>query len=256
METGNGTAGYGGEEDGEEVLGTVSIVHSKAGVGREKIGVNIRMGSYDAYYRHDEHGVEQEGGEVVPGLQENPHGSDGGDGNVKADEPHPGVGGEIEGVEIHADGHAEHNGCYAKDGGSHHAGVAAVYRKAEYNGHGNEEEGHHGHGSLGGALRFIQHAIFIDRTEGGSHDGRKGRHHQDECEVGENNKELLRPFGHIGGNDFADGLAIVAHRREKGAEVMDAAEEDAAHQHPQGHRKPAEHGGANGARNGACAGDG
>ena len=192
METGNSAAGYGGEKDGEQVLGTVSIIHRKSGISREKVRVNIRMGSYNPYDGHDEHGVEQEGGEVVPGLQENPYGSDGSDGNIKADEPHPGMGGKIEGMEIHADGHAEDNGTYAKDGGSHHAGVAAVYRKAKYNGYGNKEQGYHGHGRLGGTLCFIHHAVFIDSAEGGSHDGCKGRHHQNQSQIRENNEKMAK----------------------------------------------------------------
>lgn len=159
-------------------------------------------------------------------------------------------------MEIHADCHAEHDGTYAKDGGSHHAGVAAIYRKAEDDGYGDKEQGYHGYGRLGGTLRFVQHAVFIDGTEGGSHDGRKGRHHQDQSQIGENNEKLLCPFGHIGGNDFADGLAIVADRGKEGAEVMDAAEEDTAHQHPQGYRQPAEHGSADRACNRAGAGNG
>lgn len=159
-------------------------------------------------------------------------------------------------MEIHADGHAEDNGNYAKDGGSHHASVAAVYRKAEDNGYGNKEQGYHGHGRLGGTLCFIHHAVFIDSAEGGSHDGCKGRHHQDQSQIRENNEKLLGPFGHIGGNDFANGLPVVPDRGKEGAEVMDAAEENAAHQHPQGHRQPAEHGCPNGTCNRTCAGNG
>lgn len=124
-------------------------------------------------------------------------------------------------MEIHADGHAEDNGTYAKDGGSHHAGVAAVHGKAEDNGYGNKEQGYHGHGRLGGTLCFIHHAVFIDSAEGGSHDGCKGRHHQDQSQIGENNEKLLGPFGHIGGNDFANGLPVVPDRGKEGAEVME-----------------------------------
>ena len=48
----------------------------------------------------------------------------------------------------------------------------------------------------------------------------------------------------------------MAQRCEQGAEVMHGAEEDAANEHPQKHRNPAEHGCLNGAVNGARARDG
>ena len=93
-------------------------------------------------------------------------------------------------------------------------------------------------------------------AKGGSHDGRKGRYNQDQCQVRENNEKTFCPTGHIGGNNFADGLAFMPYGREQGAEVMDAAEEDTADQNPQGHGQPAEHSRADRACNRTCAGNG
>ena len=52
-----------------------------------------------------------------------------------------------------------------------------------------------------------------------------------------------------------DGLALMANGGEQGAEIVDAAEEDAADQDPQHNGDPAEHSGLDGAVDGACAGD-
>ncbi len=255
MESGNRAAGNGGEKDGEEVLGTICIMDYKSGVRREKIGVDIRMSTDDADDSHDEHRIEQERGQIVSWLQKDPYRCDGSDGDVKADEPHPGGGGEIERMEIHADVHTESDGSDPHDGGNGHAHVTAVYSKSKDNSYQDEEDGNHGYRSRSGTLRFIQYTIIIDRTKGIGYDGCKGSNDENQGEIGENDKELLGSLTHIGGNDFPDGLAVMTDRGKEGAEVMNAAEENAAYQYPESYREPAEHGSTDRSRNRACAGN-
>lgn len=60
-----------------------------------------------------QHGVQQEGTEVVTGLEQDPHGGDGSHQNVQPYDPHPRIGGEVKGMEIQADEDDDHDGNHA-----------------------------------------------------------------------------------------------------------------------------------------------
>ena len=239
-------------------------VEARAGVGiGDHEGVDgghaahVGAGQNHAHHGQSQHGVQQEGAQVVTGLQQNPHRGDGGNGDVHAADPHPGVLAQIDGVEVHADGDDGHNGDDAHNAGNAHGGVPAVHQEAEDNGDGDEQQRHHGHpgvGLRGGKIHRT--ALLKGGAEGAGHDGGEGRHHQDQRQVGEDQKQHLGPLAHVGGDDLADGLAVVADGGKQGAEVMDAAEEDAADENPQRAGQPAEPGGADGAGDGAGARDG
>ena len=148
-------AGYGREKDREHVLYAIAIVYRKAGVSREKVRLDIRMGAYDAYDSDSQHRIEQEGRQVVTRLEQDPDRSDGGDGDVETDEPHPCGGGEIQRMPVHADRHAGYDRSDAQDGGGHHGGVTAIYSKSEYDSNKDEEERYHSDRSLCRTLGFI-----------------------------------------------------------------------------------------------------
>lgn len=89
--------------------------------------------------------------------------------------------------------------------------------------------------------------------EGVGNDGRERGNNQDQGQVSKDAEQLLRSIVDVFGDNRCDGLALVAQRREQGAEVMHSAEEDAANQYPQQNGNPAKYGSLNGAVDGACA---
>ena len=188
MEPGNGAAGHGREQDREQEQDTVLRGYGEAREGREQFRVDIRMGAEDADDGDNQHGVQQEGAQVVTGLEQNPDGRDGGDGDVEADNPHPGLRGEVERVEVHADGHDEDDGDDAEDGRGRNGLMAAVYADAEDDGYGDEEQGDHGDGSIRRTGRRVEHTVLEGGTEGGGHDGREGCHDEDQCQIGEDDE--------------------------------------------------------------------
>ena len=56
---------------------------------------------------------------------------------------------------VHADRHAGYDRSDTQDGGGHHGGVTAIYRKSEYDSNKDEEERYHGDRSLCRTLGFI-----------------------------------------------------------------------------------------------------
>ena len=258
MEAGNGTAGNGGEQHREDGLLDTGGVHAVADGDQARTGGIHHVGvrDHNADGGNGQHGVQQEGGQVVTGLEQNPDGGDGSNGDVQANNPHPGGVGQVDGMPVHADGHAQADGDDTGDGGNAHGGIPAVNHEAEGNGDDDEKQGNHGHRSGGSGGGQIHLTVHILGGEGAGHDGSEGSYHQNQGQVGEDDEQTLCPQAHVGGDDLADGLALMADGGEQGAEVMDAAEEDAAHQNPQHTGQPAEHGGGDGAGNGAGTGDG
>ena len=156
---------------------------------------------------------------------------------------------------VQADEQADHDAHAAGNGGHCQGGPAAVDKEAEQDGHDNEQQGDHGHGRVGGRGGGVQHAVHIGGLEGAGHDGGESGHHQHQGQVGKDQEQLLGTVADVQGDHLADGLALVADGSEQGTVVMDGAEKDAADQHPQHHRHPAEYGGLDGAVDGAGAGD-
>ena len=251
MEAGNRAAGDGGKQNGEHGGGVVGGIQD-----RQAAHGGVAHQNRDDCQR--QHCVQQEGGQVVTGLQQNPHGSNGGHGDVNAHDPHPGLAGQINGMEIHADGDDGDNAQNADNGSGAHGNIAAVNGKAEDNGDDNEQQGDHGNPGVCLRSSQIHSAVHKGCGEGAGNDGGKGCNHQNQRQVGEDDKQALGTLAHVGGNDFADGLAAVTDGGKQGAEVMDTAEENAADDDPQGAGTPAEAGSysADGTGNGACTGDG
>ena len=255
MEAGHSAAGDGYEQSGEHIAqrgagGSQRVL--EAGEGGH---VHGGVAADDAHHGQDHHGVQQEGAQVVAGLQQDPHGGDGCDGDIQANDDHPSVAAEIDGVPLEADVHAHGNADDADDGGNTQRRIPAIDKEAEDDGHQDEHDGDDGGGGVGGGSGLIQHAVHIGGLEGVGHDGGKGSHHQDQGQVCEDDEQLLGPGADGVADDLADGFALMANGGEQGAEIMDAAEEDAADQDPQHNGNPAEHSGLDGAVDGACAGD-
>ena len=252
VEAGNSTAGDGGEQNREHGILRVRALEQRQ-------AVHGRMGHDHSHHSQRQHGVQQEGGQIIARLQQNPHGGDRSDHNVHAHDPHPGVGGQIERVEVHADGNDGHNGRHTDHRRHAHGRVAAINQDTEGHSNDDKEQRNHGNAGLAGGCRHIQHAVgVVGCAEIACHDGGKGRHHQDQGQIGKDDEQSLGALAHVGGDDLADGTAAVTHRSDQGAEVMYTAEEDAANQNPQHAGQPAEAAthGADGAGDGTGARDG
>lgn len=198
---GNGSrkspAGNGREEDREQVLYAVSIVHGEACVSREEVRIDIRMRAYDADDGNDEHRIEKERTQVVTRLEQDPYRSDGSNRDVKADQPHPCRLGEVNRMEVHADAHAEDDSADSHHCGYCHGYMETVYDKAENDGSHNEEHRNHGNGCFDSTLFHIDRAVFNRCAERGSNDGSKGCNDKDQCQVREYDEELLGSLRHI-----------------------------------------------------------
>ena len=257
MEAGHSAAGDGHEQSGEHIAqrgagGSQGILEAQ-----ESGHIQVGMSADDTNHSQNHHAVQQEGAQVVTGLQQDPHGSDGGHADVQTHNDHPHGVAQVDGVPVQADDHADHDADDADDRGNAQRRVAAIDKEAEQNGHQDEHDGDDGGGSVGGGSGIVDSSVSgVGGLEGVGHDGGKGRHHQDQGQVSEGDKQLLGLGADSVADDLADGLALMTNGGEQGAEIVDAAEEDTADEHPQHHRHPAEHSGLNGAVDGAGTGDG
>ena len=256
MEAGHSAAGDGHEQSGEHI--TQRSAAGCQGIIEPGKRGHIHGGGAadDAHDSQDHHAVQQEGAQVVTGLQQDPHGGDGSNADVQTDNDHPHGVVQIDGMPVQADDHADHDADDADDRGNAQRRVAAIDKEAEDDGHQDEHDGDDGGGGIGSGSRIVHSAVSgIGGLEGVGHDGGEGRHHQDQGQVSEGDKQLLGLGTDGVADDLTDGLALVANGGEQGAEVMHAAEEDTADQDPQHNGDPTEHSGLNGAVDGAGTGD-
>ena len=268
MEARDGAAGNGDEQHGEDGL----AIHDEAVEG---IDLHTGTGRADADDGQDDDAVEQEGIQIVTGLEQDPHGHHGGDEDVHQGDHHPGVLAHAHDGEVEAGSNAA-----AQQGHAHHGVdqgvVVAALQQAEEHRQGDEQQGGRRHGTSGAGVLIshshsrvvgflVQHAFhhvgFLadrrgDGGEGTGHDVAEGRHHQQQHQEHEDVEDQLGLAADVLLNHLADGLAIVADGSEQGGEVLHAAEEDAADHNPQKHRNPAEERGLDGAGDGARTGDG
>ncbi len=252
MEAGNRAAGNGGKQNREN-----GVARAGVGIGDDleihgSHAAHIRPRQNDCHHCKGQHCIQKEAGEVVTGLEQNPDRRNGSDGNVHAADPHPGVRRQINGVEVHTDGDDGHDCHNARHACHSHRRVPAIDQEAEDDGDQDEQQGNHSDTGVSGRSLDVHRAALVEgRPEGARHDGSERRHHQNQGQVGENEEQHLRPLAHVDGDDFADGPAAVTHRGKQRAEVMDAAEENAADENPQRAGQPAEASRSDGTRDGA-----
>ena len=257
MEAGHSAAGDGHEQGGEHITqgsaaGSQGIIETG-----ESGHIHGGVAAQDAHNGQDDHTVQQEGAEVVTGLQQDPHGGNGSNADVQTNDDHPHGVAQVDGVPVQADVHAHGDTDHTDNGGDAQRSITTVYEEAEDDGHQDEHDGDDGGGSVGGrSLQIHSAGLGISGLEGVGNDGCESGHHQDQGQIGEDDKQLLGLGADGIADDFADGLALMPDGCEQGAEIVDAAEEDTTDEHPQHHGHPAEHSGLDGAVDGACAGDG
>ena len=248
MEARDGPAGHGHEQGREEIL----AVDLEGGEGGQ---LDDRMRGHDAHHGGQHHGVEQERAEVVAGLEQDPDGRHRGHEDVQAQQPHPGIVARVEG-EAQAQGDDAHDARHAQQGGPAQGHLETVDQQAEDHGQHDEQQGDGGRGAVDVVVDQRARGIGHEAVEGARHDGGEGPHHQHQGQEGKDDEQALGPQTDAAGDDLADGAALVAQGGEQGAEVMHAAEEDAADDHPDETGQPAEDGGLDGAVDGPGPGDG
>ena len=251
MEAGHRAAGDGDEQNGEH---RAEVCIREA---REDGEVHRRVCDEKTDDRARDHADEHEGGHVVARLLQKPHREDGGEEDVDKRDVAPGLLVEDERA-VHADGKGGGDAENAEHGFLPAGEVQLLLHKTEDDGEHHEHDGHHtgstvglrGIGKLGHA---VDHGVGVE----GACDHVGERRDDDQTEQpAEQQKQLAAELADVLLNEHAHGLSVVFDGGIQRAEVHHSAEEDAAEQHPQRHRQPAERGGLDRAGNRACACDG
>ena len=251
MEAGDSAASNGDEQNGEEV--GVAVDTLPAGEGGE---VDLCAGADDTDESDDHHTVEQEGGQVVTGLEKNPDGQQRSEGDVHSDEDDPEGTTHVE-ADVQTGEGDEDDTDDANDGGGADGSVLAVHEETEDDSDNDEEQGG---GSGGSSTGNVGTADSDDRVSGGSegtsNNSGEGGNDEDENEQCEDGEQALSSHADVGLDDFADGTAVVADGGEQSTKVMHCAEEDTTDDNPQENGNPAEDSGLDRSVDGACASDG
>ena len=258
MEATDSAAGDGYEQCREQV--------AKRGTGRSK-GVgeagecghcgDAGMAADDADNGEDHHTVEQEGAQVVTGLEQDPNRRYGCNEDVNAADDHPGLVAEVDGVPLEADNHGDSDKNNADDGGNTEGCVSSVNEEAEENCQDDEEDGdHRGAGVCSTGCVVDGTGLGEGCLKGVGNDGAECSNDEQEGQVSEYDEQTLCLKTDTVFDNGADGLAVVTHGCEQSAEVMHAAEEDTTDEYPQSNGDPAENCGLDRSVDRACAGDG
>ena len=198
-----------------------------------------------------DHAEEQEDAQVVTRLHQEPHGQDGGDEAVGEDDVAPDRRIEVERIR-NADG--EH-GDDERDGDEklyHARGLHAADEESEA--HRHEDVEHRDRSSR--RIRYGEAAVLGEAVERVRDDVSKGGDDEKREEPAKQQEEATPRLADVLLDEHAHRASFVAHGCIESTEILHRAEEDAADEQPEERRKPAEHGGDDGARDGACARDG
>ena len=244
MEARDSAAGNRDEEDREERL-SLDLEGDEGGHFDDGIGdEHAEDGARD-------HAEEQEDAQVVTRLHQEPHGQDGGDEAVGKDDVAPNRRIEIERIR-NADG--EH-GDDERDGDEklHRArGIHAADEEPEA--HRHEDVEHRDRSRR--RIWYGEAAVLGEAVERVRDDVGKGCDDEQREEPAKQQEEATPRLADVLLNEHAHRAPFVAHRRIERTEILHRAKEDAADEQPEERRKPAEHGGDDGARDRACARDG
>ena len=189
------------------------------------------MGDQNAHNRADDHAEQHEGGHVVPGLHQKPHGQDGSQEEIRHDDVDPcGLGGIDR--KLHAHGE-HHNQQRDGDNGLHplmHV-FHMLLNQAEEDGDENEEHGNGGRCGICVGSRLIRH-FCAHADEGSCHHVGEGGDDQQGEQPAEQHEQPAAGLSDVFLNHHADGFSFIFHRGIQRAEVLDRAEEQAADDEP------------------------
>ena len=248
VEAGNGTAGHGNEQDGEH---GAQLCVVEAGEHRQVhdgvVDNQAQNGTYD-------HSHEHEGGHVVTGLLQQPHGQHGSEEDVHKGDVAPGsLAQDHRSVDAHHKGqHDEHD---ADDVFLPAAEVELVLQQAKDHGEHHEHDGDHA-GSAVGLSSFHQSTVSPKGVEGACDHVGKGSDDDAAEQPAEQQEQLAAGLADVLLNQHTHGLAVVLDGSIQRAEVGHSTKEDATDQDPQQNGQPAECGSLDGTgdRAGTCDG--
>ena len=248
VEAGNCTAGHGDKQDGEH---GAQLFVGKAGEHRQIHGGVCHQ---QANHSTHNHGHEHKGGHVVTGLLEQPHGQHGSKEDVHKGDVAPSGLAQDQG-QVCADNKGQHDEHDADNAFFPAGEVELFLQQAKDNGKHHEHDGHHAGSAVG--LGSLNHcAVCAEGIEGAGNHVRKSGNHDAAEQPAEQQEQLAAGLADVLFDQHTHALAVVLNGSIQGTKVGDSAEEDAAQQHPQQHRQPAESCGLNGTGNRACTGNG
>ena len=191
---------------------------------------------------------------MVTGLLEQPHGQHSSKEDVHKGDVAPSGLAQDQG-QVCADDKGQHDEHDA-DNAFLPAGEAELFlQQAKDNGEHHEHDGHHA-GSAVGLGSFNHCAVCAEGIEGAGNHVRKSGNHDAAEQPAEQQEQLAAGLADVLFNQHTHALAVVLNGSIQSAKVGNSAEEDAAQQHPQQHRQPAEGCGLNGTGDRACTSDG
>ena len=251
VETGNSAAGHGNKQDGEH--GAQLLVVETGEDGQ----VHGGMSDQQADNGTGDHADEHEGGHVVTGLFQQPHGQDRSEEDVDEGDVAPGSLAQNDG-EVHADNEGQHDEDDADDGLFPAGEVELLLQQAEDDSEHHEHDGDHAGSAVGvGGIRQAGHTIGGDVSVEGTGDHVSKSSDNDAAEQpAEQQEQLTAGLADVLLDQQAHGLTVILDGSIQGAEVGNSAEEDAADEHPQQDGQPAESGSldSTGNRAGTCDG--
>ena len=248
VEAGNSTTGNGDEQDGEH--GTQLLV-GEAGVNGQ-----IHGGVCNDQTNHSacDHGNKHEGGHVVPGLLQQPHGKHGGKEDINKGDIAP-CGLAQDDGQICANDKRQHDENDADDALLPTGEVELLLDQAKDHSEDHEHDGDHA-GSAVGLSSVHQSAVRAISIEGASDHVSKRCNNDAAEQPAEQQEQLAARLADILFNQHTHGLAVILYRSIQSAEVGNSTKEDAAQQDPQQNGQPAKGSSLNGTSNraGTCNG--
>ena len=248
MEAGDRTAGNRDEQDGEH---GAELLIVEAG---ENGQVHGGVGDQQADNRTGDHSAEHEGGHVVTGLFQQPHGQDRRKEDVDEGDVAPGSLAQDDGA-VHTDHEGQHDKGDADDGLFPAGEVELLLDQAEDDGEHHEHDGDHARRAVGkGGLDLC--AVSVKGVEGAGNHVCKSSNDDAAEQPAEQQEQLAARLADVLLDQQAHGLAVILDGGVQRTEVGDSAEENAADQDPQQDRQPAERGSLDGTGDRACTCDG
>ena len=248
VEAGDRTAGNRDEQDGEH---GAELLIVEAG---ENGQVHGGVGDQQADNRTGDHSAEHEGGHVVTGLFQQPHGQDRRKEDVDEGDVAPGSLAQDDGA-VHTDHEGQHDKGDADDGLFPAGEVELLLDQAEDDGEHHEHDGDHARRAVGeGGLDLC--AVGVKGVEGAGNHVCKSSNDDAAEQPAEQQEQLAARLADVLLDQQAHGLAVILDGGVQRTEVGDSAEENAADQDPQQDRQPAERGSLDGTGDRACTCDG
>ena len=251
VEAGNSTASHGNEQNGEHGAQFFVIETGKDGQ------VHGGMCNQQANNSTGNHADEHEGGHVVAGLLQQPHGQNCSKENVNKGDVAPGSLVKNQG-EFHADSKGQHDEHDAQNSLFPAGEVKLLLDQAKHNSEQHEHDGNHAGCAVGGSCisqagNAVNRGVSVKST--GNHISKSCNNDAAE-QPAEQQEQLAAQLADVLFDQHAHGLAVVLNGSIQSAEVGNSAKENAADEHPQQNRQPAEGCSLDCTGNRACTGNG